>query len=181
MKAATQLMTAEELIKLPRGRFRYELVKGELLTMSPAGEEHGAVIINLALPLAQHVKSHNLGRVYGAETGFKLESEPDTVLAPDIAFIKAEHLGSLSKGYRVGAPDLAVEVISPGESKSKIEKKVERWVQGGALAVWLVNPQSRTVTVCRLNAERMLLWEKDMLTGDDIVPGFSFPVSENFI
>lgn len=181
MSASTQLMTAEELIKLPRGRFRYELVKGELLTMSPGGEEHGAVIINLALPLAQHVKSHSLGRVYAAETGFKLESDPDTVLAPDIAFIKAERLGTLSKSYRVGAPDLAVEVISPGESKNKIEKKTTRWLQGGALAVWLVNPQTRTVSVCRLNTETKLLSEKDVLIDDDIVPGFSCAVSEIFI
>ena len=100
MSTAARLMTAEELIRLPRGRHRYELVKGELLTMSPGGEEHGAIIINLAAPLALHVKANNLGRVYGAETGFKLESEPDTVLAPDIAFIRRERLGALSKGYR---------------------------------------------------------------------------------
>ncbi len=181
MSTATRLMTAEELIRLPRGRRRYELVKGELLTMSPAGEEHGAVIMNLAVPLGQHVKADKLGRVYGAETGFKLESDPDTVLAPDIAFIKAERLGALTKSYRVGAPDLAVEVISPGESKNKIEKKTGRWLQSGALAVWLVNPQTRTVTVCRLNTGTKFLSEKDLLTGDNIVPGFSGPVSEIFI
>lgn len=181
MSTATKLMTADELLKLPGGRFRYELVKGELLTISPAGEEHGAVIMNLAVPLGQYVKANKLGRVYGAETGFKLESDPDTVLAPDIAFIKMERLGTLIKSYRAGAPDLAVEVISPGESKNKIEKKTGRWLQGGALAVWLVNPQTRTVTVCRLNTETKFLSEKDVLTGDDIVPGFGFPVSEIFI
>ncbi len=181
MSTTTHLMKAEELLKLPRRRFRYELVEGELLTMSPGSEEHGAVIINLALPLAQHVKSHNLGRVYAAETGFKLESDPDTVLAPDIAFIKAERLGALSKSYRLGAPDLAVEVISPGESKNKIEKKTERWLQAGASAVWLVNPQTRTVSVCRLNTATKLLSEKDLLTGDDIVREFRCPVSEIFI
>ncbi len=180
MSTATRLMTAEELIRLPRGRRRYELVKGELLTMSPAGEEHGAVIMNLAVPLGQHVKANKLGRVYGAETGFKLESDPDTVLAPDIAFIKAERLGALTKSYREGAPDLAVEVISPGESKNKIEKKTQRWLQGGAFAVWLVNPQTRTVSVCRLKLATKILSETDRLTGDDIVPGFSFPVSEIF-
>ncbi len=179
MSTATKLMTAEELLTLPSGRFRYELVKGEPLTMSPAGEEHGAVIMNLAVPLGRHVKANKLGRVYGA-TGFKLESDPDTVLAPDIAFIKMERLGTLIRSYRLGAPDLAVEVISPGESKNKIEKKTGRWLQGGALVVWLVNPQTRTVAVCRLNTETKSLSEKDVLTGADVVPGFSFPVSEIF-
>jgi Uma2 family endonuclease len=180
MSTAARLMTAEELIKLPRGRHRHELVKGELLTMSPSGEEHGAVVINLTLPLAQHVKANNLGVVYGAETGFKLESDPDTVLAPDIAFIRREHLGTLSKGYRNGAPDLAVEVISPGESKNKVQRKVEGWLQGGALAVWIVDPQTRTVTVHQLERDSRLLSEEDDVTGDNVVPGFRFPVSEIF-
>ena len=181
MSTATHLLTAEELLRLPRGRYRYELVKGELLTMSPAGEEHGAVIMNLAVPLGQLVKANKLGRVYGAETGFQLESDPDTVLAPDIAFVKTARLGTLSKSYRVGAPDLAVEVVSPGESKNKIEKKTERWLQGGALAFWVVNPQMRTVSVCRRNTEIKVLSERDVLSGDDIVPGFGFPVYEIFV
>ncbi|MCM3872734.1 MAG: Uma2 family endonuclease [Pyrinomonadaceae bacterium] len=181
MSTATKLITANELLTLPGGRFRYELVKGELLTMSPSGEEHGAVIMNLAAPLGQYVKANKLGRAYGAETGFKLESDPDTVLAPDIAFIKMERLGPLIKSYRVGAPDLVVEVISPGESKNKVEKKTSRWLQGGALAVWLVDPHTRTVSVWRLNTETRFLSEKDLLSGDDIVPGFSLPVSEIFI
>ena len=179
MSIATNLMTAEELTKLPRGRLRYELIKGELLTMSPAGEEHGAVIVNLTVPLAQHVKAFDLGVVYG-ETGFKLASDPDTVLAPDIAFIRRERVGSISKGYRKGAPDLVVEVISPGESKSKIKEKVELWLQSGALVVWTVNPQTRMVTVHRLDMEPRLLSQEDELTGDDLVPGFRFPVSEIF-
>ncbi len=180
MSIATKLMTAEELTKLPHGGFRYELIKGELLTMSPAGEEHGAVIINLTVPLAQHVKAFDLGVVYGAETGFKLESDPDTVLAPDIAFIRRERVGSISKGYRGGPPDLAVEVISPGESKSKIKEKVELWLQAGALVVWIVNPQTRMVAVHRPNTEPRLLSQEDELTGDDLVPGFRFPVFEIF-
>jgi Uma2 family endonuclease len=181
MSTATNLMTADELLRLPAGRFRYELVKGELLTMSPAGEEHGAVIMNLAVPLGHFVKANKLGRAYGAETGFKLESDPDTVLAPDIAFVKMERLGALIKGYRVGAPDLVVEVISPGESKNKVEKKTSRWLQGGALVVWLVDPHTRTVSVWRLNTETRFLAEGDLLSCDDIVPGFSLPVSEIFI
>jgi Uma2 family endonuclease len=147
MTTNTHLMTADELIALPRGRHRYELVKGELLTMSPAGEEHGAVAINLAALLWQFVKDNNLGAVYAAETGFKLESDPDTVLAPDVAFISRDRVGQRSKGYRLGAPDIAVEVLSPSDSKKKVERKTAQWLELGAKAVWLVDPESKTVDV----------------------------------
>lgn len=180
MSTTTQPVTAEELIKLPRGRFRYELIKGELLTMSPAGEEHGAVTANLTLALAQHVKANKLGVVYGAETGFKLESNPDTVLAPDMAFISRARVGTISKKYREGAPDLAVEVISPGESRLMIERKVVQWLHLGAHAVWIVNPQTATVTIYSADGEVKLLAGSDELTGDDVVPGFRIPITEIF-
>jgi Uma2 family endonuclease len=180
MTTATQPITAEQLIELPSGEFRYELVKGELFTMSPSGEEHGAVTVKIASRLFQFVETHDLGIVYGAETGFKLESDPDTVLAPDVAFIRRERIGKLSKGYRIGAPDLAVEVISPRESKRQIEQKTTRWLQGGALAVWNVYPESRTVTVHHLKTEPKVLSEKDDLTDDDVLPGFRLPLSQIF-
>ncbi|MGH9880892.1 MAG: Uma2 family endonuclease, partial [Pyrinomonadaceae bacterium] len=126
------------------------------------------------------VKANKLGRVYGAETGFKLESDPDTVLAPDIAFVSREHLGTISKKYREGAPDLAVEVISPSESRQKIEKKVGQWLQLGARAVWIVNPQTGTVGIHRDNGEVKLLSGSDELTGADVVPGFQIPLTEIF-
>jgi Uma2 family endonuclease len=173
-------MTAEELIKLPRGRFRYELVKGELLTMSPAGEEHGAISLNLALELGIHVKTNKLGIVYAAETGFKLESNPDTVLAPDVSFIARERVGQISKTYREGAPDLAVEVVSPNESRNKVEKKVGQWLQLGARLVWIVNPQTTSVSVYRPDGNIKVLSESDELTGDDVVPGFKISVRDIF-
>jgi Uma2 family endonuclease len=179
MSTTTHHMTAEEFIKLDDG-YSHELVKGELLTMSPAGAEHGAVIMNLAVPLALHVKTNRLGIVFGAETGFTLERAPDTVLAPDIAFIRKEKMGTLSKGYREGPPDLAVEVISSGESKKKIETKTARWLQFGTLTVWLVNPQTKTVEVRPTTGEKKILSEQDVLTGEPLVPGFSIPVAEVF-
>jgi Uma2 family endonuclease len=183
MSTTIQLMTAEELLRLPRGRFRYELVKGELITMSPAGSEHGVVIMNLAAPLAQHVKANNLGVVFGAETGFKIAENPDTVLAPDIAFICRERIpeSGIPKEYWRGAPDLAVEVLSPGDAPRKVEEKVAVWLSAGAKLVWTVNPKRKTVTIHRATKNASTLSENDELDGEDIVPGFRCRVSEIFI
>ena len=180
MSTAAHAMTAEELIKLPRGQHRYELVKGELLTMSPAGEEHGLVSANVLGALWAYVKNRDLGAVYGSETGFLLETAPDTVLAPDVAFIKRERVGKPTKRFRSGAPDLVVEVISPSDSKHKVERKTAQWLQLGALAVWLVDPQSRTVEIRLVDGERKLLTVKDELSGGELIPGFRLAVSEIF-
>src|SRR5687767_3329514 len=104
----THLMTAEELFNLPDDFYRHELIKGELLTMSPPGEQHGSAIGNLLGLLYSHVKTNNLGRLYAGDTGFKLQSDPDTVLAPDIAFIDRERAGTPSSFYHIGPPDVAV-------------------------------------------------------------------------
>ena len=183
MSATTQLMTADELLLLPRGEFRYELLKGELKKMSPAGFDHGAIIMNLAGPLNQHIKAERLGVVCGAETGFKLSSNPDTVRAPDIAFVRTERIpqGGRPKGFYAGAPDLAVEVLSPGDTVSQVDEKVDEWLSAGASAVWIVNPKRRSVTVYRSQNDAVILMENDELEGQDVVPGFRCRVAEIFV
>lgn len=183
MSTTTQLMTADELLKLPRGRFRYRLVKGELITMSPAGSEHGAIVVNLTVLLGQHVKANKLGIVFGAETGFKIEEDPDTVLAPDVAFISREHIpeSGIPKKYWPGAPDLAVEVLSPGDTNREVEKKVSPWLAAGARLVWIVNPKRKSVTVHRASKDASTFSEADELDGEDVVPGFRCRISEIFV
>lgn len=183
MSATTQLMTAEELLLLPRGKFRYELVKGELKTMSPSGSEHGVIVVNVTLLVGQHVKANNLGIVFGAETGFKIEENPDTVLAPDVAFIRRENIPEtgIPKKYWPGAPDLAVEVLSPGDRVAEVEKKVDEWLSARASAVWVVNPKRKSVTVYRSQNNAVILMENDELEGQDVVPGFRCRVAEIFV
>jgi Uma2 family endonuclease len=175
-------MTANELLALPRGQFRYELINGELKTMSPAGHTHGKIIIRLTLPLAQHVKQNGLGEVYAAETGFKLRSNPDTVRAPDIAFITRQRVKDVGEttGYWPGAPDLAVEVLSPDDSVSEVEQKVSEWLEAGSKQVWVVSPKMQTVTIYRSPTDIKVLVGAETLDGEDVIPGFQFKVAEIF-
>ena len=182
MSTEVQLMTADELLALPRGEFRYELVNGELRTMSPGGHQHGKIIIRLTLPIAQHVRVNRLGEVYAAETGFRLKSDPDTVRAPDIAFIIRERVDAVGEttGYWPGAPDLAVEVLSPDDRVSEVEDKVSEWLAGGSRQVWVVSPKLRNVTIYSSTIEVVVLTEKDLLDGGDVLPGFVIAVRDIF-
>ena len=146
--------------------------------MPPAKYEHMRVCANLTFLLMQHVKANRLGEVY-AEGGFKLESDPDTVLGPDVSFVSGDRISLSPEGYHSGPPDLAIEVIAPGDRRGRIERKLNLWLQSGTRSVWHVNPQRRTVEVFSSKGERRMLHEHDELV-DDTIPGFRVKVSEIF-
>lgn len=171
-------MTAEELGNLPDEPLRHELIKGELLTMPLPKREHMRVSAKLIMLLLQHATANDLGDVY-TEGGFKLESDPDTVLGPDVSFVAKDRIALSPEGYHQGPPDLAIEVLSPGDRRGKVEHKLSLWLEFGTRSVWLVNPRRRTVEICKPIGERTLLHETDELV-DDTVPGFRVAVSEIF-
>src|SRR5882672_9543139 len=183
MSTEVQPMTADELLAMPDDGFVYELIKGELVKVSPPpGHEHGLVAMNIAGPLYEYAKKHGLGNVYAAETGFLLEQNPDTVRAADVSFAGRERIektGSVH-GYWEGAPDLAVEVLSPSDTVRRIEGKVAEWLGNGAQLVWIVSPKLHTVTIYRSLTEIMVLTENDTLDGGDVVPGFQIAIAEIF-
>ena len=182
MATTTKLMTAEELLEMPDDGFRYELVRGELVKMPPAGHMSAFYEQNVGIELGAFVKANKLGRVYSASGGFRLESDPDTVLAPDAAFVRQERVEVVGDGdgYFPGAPDLAVEVISPSDRYTEVDEKVAEWLAAGTSMVVIVNPRNRTVRVHRPTTDSVLLTEEDTLDGGDVVPGWKLLVADIF-
>jgi Uma2 family endonuclease len=167
---------------MPDDGFRYELIEGMLKKMSPAGAEHGVIIVRLARRLANHVEDNKLGVVLAAETGFRLAQDPDTVRAPDIAFIQSSRIPAtgLPKAFWPGAPDLAVEVLSPNEIAEEVEEQINDWLNHGCSMVWVVSPKQKTITVHCSQTDITILSENETLDGRDVVPGFQCSVQDIF-
>lgn len=175
MTVATH-MTADELLRLPDDGSRYELVQGELRKMSPSGAHHARVAARVITRLSNHVEREQLGAVYSSEGGFRLSRNPDTVRAPDAAFVRADRVADTLSFFE-GPPDLAVEVVSPGDRYTEIEEKTLDWLRAGARAVVVVDPRTRSVRVHRSSGAVTVA---DVLEVDDVVPGWRLPLDELF-
>ncbi len=175
-------MTAQELLGLPDDGKRYELVAGALREMVPAGARHGSVAARLTSLLDQHARAEGLGIVLAAETGFRISCNPDTVRAPDISFVARERVppGGPPEGYWDLAPDLVVEVVSPNDTASEVQSKVQMWLESGVRLVWVVYPATRSVMVHESLKEISTFTTGDILGGGNVVPAFGCPVSEVF-
>jgi len=174
-------MTAEELFDLPDDGMRHELVEGELLTMTPAGAEHGRVALRVGARILAHVEEQGLGEAYAAETGFVVHRGPDTVRAPDVAFVAAERLtGDRVRGFAELAPDLVVEVVSPSDRATEVASKAEMWLDAGVRLVWVVDPQARLAAVHHPGGLVTVLREDGVLDGEDVLPGFTLPLESLF-
>ncbi len=179
---ATHLLTAEEFAALPLAGLRSELIEGELHTMPPTFEDHGEITMRLSVILGQHVLGQRLGKLYAAETGFLIARNPDTVRAPDIAFIQQSRLPAARSAPRWVPiiPDLVVEVVSSNDRPAEVGAKVAMWLAAGVRLVWVVSPQARTIELHRAAIPFVMLSESDTLDGSDVIPGFSAPVADIF-
>ena len=180
--SATTLVTADELLRMPDDGYRYELVAGEIKKMPRPGWRRGATVGRVSGLVTPFVKQHDLGLVLEGDCGFLLARDPDTVRAPDYAFIRKDHLPAQDpeEAYWPGPPDLAVEVVSHGDTVAEVDDTVKAWLDGGAMMVWVVNPRWRSVTVYRSAANIKTLTENEELSGEDVVPGFRCRVAEIF-
>jgi Uma2 family endonuclease len=173
------LLTAEDLERLNLPNKRTELVRGVLIVREPAAFDHGRVAMRIGSALHAYVEVHGLGAVLAAETGFTLFRGPDTVRAPDVAFVRTERLPQRGRrGFAELAPDLVVEVLSPGDGAGEVAEKIDDWLNAGCRLIWVIDPERRRARVHRANGSVHPLTADDALDGEDVVPGFRYPVAD---
>ena len=185
MLPATDLMTAEQLLTYDAPGQRTELVRGRLVVKEPASYRHGSIAaqvlghIVVFLQADQRARSaeHPLGDVLAAETGFTLQRRPDTVRAPDVAFVARERIPTERAGFAELAPDLAVEVLSPGDRAGEVLAKVADWLNAGTLLVWVIDPARRVARVYRADGTEAIVHDDSALEGEAVLPGFTMPLA----
>ena len=173
----TKLVTADELLKLPRGEGkRYELIRGVLIQRMPTGDPHGETVARVSHLIFGYADENDYGLVRSGEPGYRLERDPDTVRAADVAWIAPGRIPEGTQGYPELAPDLAVEVKSPSNSNPEMAAKAQMWLCYGSRIALVLDPDSVTVRMYRPNSEPVALGQDDILDLGDLLPGFSTAV-----
>lgn len=175
------LVTADDLLTLEKSGKSTELVRGRLIVREPPSTYHGRVQGILHVLVGSYVRTHALGAVFGQDTGFKIASDPDTVRAPDLAFVDRARVAHIARrGYAALAPDLVAEILSPDDRPGEVLTKVGEWLEAGVRQVWVIDPDRRVATVYRADGSVMTVASDADLDGDTVLPGFSFRLSEMF-
>ena len=167
-------LTAQDIERISRPGKQLELVRGELVVREPPGTWHGGVAANLTHYLEVFVRAHHLGRVFVQDTGFKIQSNPDTVRGPDVAFVGRERLDQIpGSGYAALAPDVVAEVLSPDDRPAEVLAKVADWLGAGSTLVWVIDPRRAEVRVYRADGSLTVVPEQGAIEGEGVLPGFS--------
>ncbi len=174
--------TAEQLLAMPGDGNRYELLNGVLIMMSPAGSEHGWIAERMSRRLGDHVEKQQPGRTYAAETGFRISINPDTVRAPDAAFVSDARLKRVepTSGYLPLAPDLLVEVVSPNDTSSEVEAKAQHWISAGTAIVLVADPANQTIRVYKNESDIHVLRRGDTFDSGDVCGNWKLSVDDAF-
>ncbi len=181
MVTAEKLLTADDLWTMPTGDRRHELVKGQLVEMIPAGGLHGIVSMQIGRLLGNFVQENNLGYVFAAETGFLLARDPDTVRAPDAAFVSWARVPEpLPEAYWPVAPDLVVEVVSPSDRAEDVQRRVADFLSAGTRLVWVIYPDPLSAMVYYPDGKARVLPRDDSLDGEEVLPGLTIPLAALF-
>jgi len=177
----TKLWTDNQLMALDRDGRKHEVWFGKVVTMPPAGWEHGDIIVRLIVAIGTHVARHRLGKVYDGQTGFRLG--PDHCFEPDVAFVSTARIRLILPNKEKlfhGAPDLAAEVLSPSDSITKTEEKLCLYLTHGTRLAWMIDPKNKTARIYRPNGESEVLRKERMLSGNSVLPGFRISLGRLF-
>ena len=182
MTTKPKLITADELLELYSKGVRGELIQGVLCETLPAGGQHGKIAAIIISILMNFIRPQRLGTVVGADAGVLLDRSTNLVREPDVAFFSVNKLAldAVVTGYYEMAPDLVVEIASPGDTNVQSHDKARMWLSFGVPMVWEVLPGRRSVNVHQLNRSIAALEEDDTLGGGEVLPGFSCQVREIF-
>ena len=173
--------TEKELLSLPKNGHKHELIHGELI-MVPAGMEHENIVIKLSAVLEKFVSEHKLGSVFGSNAGYWMKS--GNLRSPDVSFISKKRLQGFKrppKGFFKGSPDFATEILSPSDTMENLHEKIVEYFENDTKLLWVINPEEQFVLVYHSPRHEKLLRGSDILNGEDIFTGFTFPVSELFV
>ena len=178
MGSRARLMTAEDLLRNDIPDKSTELVRGVLQVREPPGGLHGHLAAKLVFLLGQHVYATRAGMLFGQDTGFLIARDPDTVRAPDVGFVTAGKTAAIDEGYVPFAPDLAVEILSPGDRPGEVLEKVADWLRAGTPLVWVVDPERGLARIHRADGSIEIVHEQAALTGETVLPGFTCPLKD---
>ncbi len=171
------LMTADEFLMVHIPDKRLDLVRGVLVVREPPGYQHARTLARLTGALISYVDTHQLGHVLAGDPGFQIAKSPDTVRGPDIAFIRRERVPDPPPhGFAALAPDLVVEVRSPGDRPGDVLAKVGDWLSSGTPLVWVIDPAHRVAHVYRQDGTQATIGPHEALHGEEVLPGFSCPL-----
>jgi Uma2 family endonuclease len=169
-----EIMTAAQLERIAIPGKSTELVRGRLVVLDPPGTYHGKLAARLLVRVGSFVESHQLGEVFGQDTGFKIASNPDTVRAPDLAFLGHERLARVARrGYAPVAPDLVAEILSSDDRPGEVRAKISEWLNAGTRLAWEIDPDRRIARVYRADGSVTVVDADGTLEGDAVLPGFT--------
>lgn len=178
-------VTPAELLARP-DRDQFELVNGELVERI-IGWQSSRIGSKLLAFLESYVTEHNLGWVNGADAAYQcyedaFPEDPDRIRKPDVSFISLDRLPPEEEpeGYCEIVPDLAAEIVSPHDTIYELSIKIDEYRKAGVKLIWVVVPNTKTVTVHRLDGSTQELRESDELSGEEVIPGFRCSVAEIF-
>ena len=180
--AKNKLLTAEDLLRLYSQGVKGELIDGVLRETVATGKRHARIAMIIGAKFVNHVVPRRLGQVGGTDGGVLIRRNPDTVREPDVYFVSAERLplDDESDGYLEVVPELVVEIVSPGDSQTEVNEKIQMWLEFGVSMAVEVRPPQKAIVVHRPDIPPVTLTGDDALDGGDVLPGFSLPLSEIF-